>query len=159
MLARLAAVVLVSTMAASGGCRSANWRPSFGEYAAGYLKDGQEVFVYLRPHDQFTVDDLGADRLVIENLYAWTDEGKPLGVRWGQQESRAGRLFFVAADASRPARRIEVQGTVVQKSLRVRDVFRARWELVGDAPDQWKLMSFTDNIPLLQTRNVERRAG
>jgi len=147
--------LVLAALAAAGGCRSANWQPLVGDYAPGYLKDTQEVFVYLLPLDQFTMHDMNADRLVIDNLHAWTDEGRPVQARWGRQQGRAGWMLFVAAEAPPAARWIEVQGTVVGQPARVRDVFRTRWETDVTGPERWQFGGFADNVQLIPARGPE----
>jgi hypothetical protein len=144
-----AALIAVVAMAAAAGCRSENWRPTFGENGAGYEAVPKEVFVILRPHDQFTIDDLAAERLVIENLFAWSDTGKPVRARWAREDSKMGWMLVVYVDASQATRRIEVQGTVVHASRRVRDVFHARWDVAADQAQRFRLAGFSDNVVLV----------
>jgi hypothetical protein len=143
--------VLLVLSAAVGGCRSANWKPTFVASLSG--GDSKAVYVWLRPADQFTIDDLEGDRLVVENLFGWNDQGTPVQARWVRHDSKMGWMLEVAADTPQPARWIEVQGTVAHKSMRVRDVFRARWEMPtgGGAPASggWRLVNFSDNVELV----------
>jgi hypothetical protein len=161
MLTRWVPLFLIVLLAATAaaGCRSASWHPVFGGEEAGYVATTKEVYVALRPYDEATLSDVKADQFVIENLFAWNDQGKPVRVRWVRENAKLGWMLWVYVDASQPTRSIGVQGTVVHKSIRVRNMFRARWEVSPAAPGTWTLASFIDNIPFVFEPPAKPAAG